>query len=93
MTTKADLKGSFLTTIIPKSIILKEYIFMKATSSNFLTVIKGPKQFVIPIYQRIYGWQLAQCKKCSVIFFESAGTLSCSVIFRIGTSVMILNQL
>jgi uncharacterized protein with ParB-like and HNH nuclease domain/predicted transport protein len=36
---------------------------MKATSSNFLTVIKGPKQFVIPIYQRTYSWQIAQCNK------------------------------
>ena len=24
-------------------------------------LIKGPKQFVIPIYQRTYSWQLAQC--------------------------------
>ena len=36
---------------------------MKATSANFLTVIKGPKQFVIPIYQRTYSWQIAQCNK------------------------------
>ena len=36
---------------------------MKASSANFLSVIKGPKQFVIPIYQRTYSWQLAQCQK------------------------------
>lgn len=36
---------------------------MKATSANFLSVIKGPKQFVIPIYQRTYSWQIAQCNK------------------------------
>lgn len=36
---------------------------MKATSANLLSVIKGPKQFVIPIYQRTYSWQLAQCKQ------------------------------
>lgn len=36
---------------------------MKASSANLLTVIKGPKQFVIPIYQRTYSWQLAQCDK------------------------------
>lgn len=36
---------------------------MKATSANLLTVIKGPKQFVIPIYQRTYSWQIAQCNK------------------------------
>lgn len=31
---------------------------MKASAANFLTVIKGPKQFVIPIYQRTYSWQI-----------------------------------
>jgi uncharacterized protein with ParB-like and HNH nuclease domain/predicted transport protein len=36
---------------------------MKATSANFLTIIKGPRQFVIPIYQRTYSWQIAQCNK------------------------------
>jgi uncharacterized protein with ParB-like and HNH nuclease domain/predicted transport protein len=36
---------------------------MKATAANFLSLIKGPKQFVIPIYQRTYSWQLAQCSK------------------------------
>ena len=36
---------------------------MKASSANFLTVIKGPKQFAIPIYQRTYSWQIAQCNK------------------------------
>ncbi|PUU69040.1 hypothetical protein DBB36_15820 [Flavobacterium sp. WLB] len=36
---------------------------MKATSANLLSVIKGPKQFVIPIYQRTYSWQLVQCRQ------------------------------
>jgi len=36
---------------------------MKASAANFLTVIKGPKQFVIPIYQRTYSWQTVHCKK------------------------------
>ena len=36
---------------------------MKATSANLLSVIKGPKQFVIPIYQRTYSWQLSQCNQ------------------------------
>lgn len=36
---------------------------MKATAANFLTLIKGPKQFVIPIYQRTYSWQISQCSK------------------------------
>jgi len=51
--------------------VKKSYIFflslwlktirMKASSANLLSVIKGPKQFVIPIYQRTYSWQLIQC--------------------------------
>lgn len=36
---------------------------MKASAANFLTVIKGPKQFVIPIYQRTYSWQITHCNK------------------------------
>jgi uncharacterized protein with ParB-like and HNH nuclease domain len=36
---------------------------MKASAANFLTIIKGPKQFVIPIYQRTYSWQIAHCNK------------------------------
>lgn len=36
---------------------------MKAAAANFLTLIKGPKQFVIPIYQRPYSWQTSQCSK------------------------------
>ena len=36
---------------------------MKASSANFLSIIKGPKQFIIPIYQRTYSWQIAQCNK------------------------------
>ncbi len=36
---------------------------MKASAANFLSIINGPKQFVIPIYQRTYSWQISQCKK------------------------------
>lgn len=36
---------------------------MKASAANFLALIKGPKQFVIPIYQRTYSWQIKQCSK------------------------------
>ncbi len=36
---------------------------MKATSANLLSVIKGPKQFVIPIYQRTYSWHQTQCEQ------------------------------
>ncbi|MDT8862131.1 DUF262 domain-containing protein [Alkalihalobacillus sp. MEB130] len=34
---------------------------MKATETNFLQFLKGPKQFVIPIYQRTYSWTRKQC--------------------------------
>lgn len=36
---------------------------MKATAANLLSIIKGPKQFIIPIYQRTYSWQRAQCRQ------------------------------
>lgn len=36
---------------------------MKASSAKLLTLLKGPKQFVIPIYQRTYSWKIAQCDK------------------------------
>jgi uncharacterized protein with ParB-like and HNH nuclease domain/predicted transport protein len=36
---------------------------MKASAKNLLTIIKEPKQFVIPIYQRTYSWQKKQCKQ------------------------------
>ena len=36
---------------------------MKATQANFLTFIKRPIQFVIPIYQRTYSWHKTQCKQ------------------------------
>lgn len=36
---------------------------MKATQANFLTFIKHPIQFVIPIYQRTYSWHKPQCEK------------------------------
>ena len=34
---------------------------MKATSANLLSIIKGPRQFVIPIYQRMYSWNQKEC--------------------------------
>ncbi len=34
---------------------------MKASAKNLLAIIKEPKQFVIPIYQRTYSWQYKQC--------------------------------
>ena len=34
---------------------------MKASAKNLLSIIKEPKQFIIPIYQRTYSWQFKQC--------------------------------
>ena len=36
---------------------------MKATESNLLKFLQGAKQFIIPIYQRTYSWQIKQCDK------------------------------
>ena len=36
---------------------------MKAKETNFLRFLHGAKQFIIPIYQRTYSWQLKQCEK------------------------------
>ena len=36
---------------------------MKATETKFLDFLKGPKQFIIPIYQRTYSWTLTQCEQ------------------------------
>jgi len=34
---------------------------LKATEIKLLDFLKGPKQFIIPIYQRTYSWTLKQC--------------------------------
>ncbi len=36
---------------------------MKATETKLLDFLKGPKQFIIPIYQRTYSWTLTQCEQ------------------------------
>ena len=34
---------------------------MKATETQFLRLLEGKKQFIIPIYQRMYSWTAKQC--------------------------------
>ena len=34
---------------------------MKAVETQFLKLLEGKKQFIIPIYQRTYSWTLKQC--------------------------------
>jgi uncharacterized protein with ParB-like and HNH nuclease domain len=36
---------------------------MKATAANSLKFMQGTKQFIIPIYQRTYSWQIADCQQ------------------------------
>lgn len=36
---------------------------MKANAENLLSLLKGPRQFAIPIYQRTYCWSMAQCQQ------------------------------
>lgn len=36
---------------------------MQAKSANLLSLLKGPKQFIIPIYQRAYSWHQTQCEQ------------------------------
>ena len=36
---------------------------MKADETKLLKFMNGPKQFIIPIYQRTYGWTLKECKQ------------------------------
>lgn len=36
---------------------------MKANAENLLSLLKGPRQFIIPIYQRTYCWSIDQCQQ------------------------------
>lgn len=36
---------------------------MKVDETNLLKFMNGPKQFLIPIYQRTYSWTLKECKQ------------------------------
>ncbi|HYU72272.1 MAG TPA: DUF262 domain-containing protein, partial [Ktedonobacteraceae bacterium] len=36
---------------------------MRAAAANLLKVLQGVKQFIIPIYQRTYRWELADCQQ------------------------------
>lgn len=36
---------------------------MKASENQLLTFLNGKKQFIIPIYQRTYSWNRAQCEQ------------------------------
>ena len=36
---------------------------MDATKGNIYTILNGNKQFLIPVYQRYYSWEVRQCER------------------------------
>lgn len=36
---------------------------MDAKKGNIFEALNGYKQFIIPVYQRIYSWETPQCTK------------------------------
>lgn len=36
---------------------------MDATKGNIYTILNGNKQFLIPVYQRYYSWEVSQCER------------------------------
>lgn len=34
---------------------------MDAGKGNIYTIMNGSKQFIIPVYQRLYSWDIDQC--------------------------------
>lgn len=36
---------------------------MDATKGNIYTILDGDKQFIIPVYQRYYSWEIPQCRR------------------------------
>ncbi len=61
---------------------------MKATETKLLDFLKGPKQFLIPIYQRTYSWTRRQCEQLWNDVVEAAGSASVSGHF-VGSIVYI----
>lgn len=36
---------------------------MDATKGNIYAILNGNKQFLIPVYQRLYSWEIEQCQR------------------------------
>lgn len=36
---------------------------MDARKGNIYEILNGNKQFLIPVYQRYYSWDIEQCKR------------------------------
>ena len=41
----------------------KRRTFMDAQKSNIYQILDGKKQFIIPVYQRMYSWEYEQCER------------------------------
>ena len=36
---------------------------MDARKANIYKFLSGDKQYIIPVYQRIYSWEIEECKR------------------------------
>lgn len=54
---------------------------MKAVDSHLLTLLKKSSQFVVPIYQRMYSWQEAECAQLWADVVRAGSTSSLSSHF------------
>ncbi len=48
---------------------------MEAVKSNVFLILDGKKQFVIPVYQRMYSWRGEQCERLwsDIVAMQKAG--------------------
>ena len=46
-----------------KSVVPGAEYAVKAKQANLLELLKGGNQFVVPIYQRLYSWEAAECDR------------------------------
>src|SRR5579884_1450221 len=60
---RTRMEASSLLLEIIKILVYVEGKHMKATATNLLKFLQGTKQFVIPIYQRTYGWRISDCQQ------------------------------
>lgn len=49
---------------------------MKAVDSHLLTLLRKSNQFVVPIYQRLYSWQEAECAQLWADIMRAGSTLN-----------------
>ena len=54
---------------------------MDARKGNIYEILNGNKQFLIPVYQRYYSWDLEQCRRLWDDIVEMHWTLQIKSIF------------